>query len=68
MEEEEEAREVRRKEEKLKEIHISEATNASLRVWLPSHFIALRLHSGIFLFRQRWCKAINWYTILRKVL
>lgn len=46
--EEEEAGEVRRREEKLKEIHISEATNASLRVWLPSQFIALRLHSGIF--------------------
>lgn len=29
------------------EIHISEATNPSLRVWLPSQFIALRLHSGI---------------------
>lgn len=30
------------------EIHISEATNPSLRVWLPSQFIALRLHSGMF--------------------
>lgn len=43
-----EEEEARRKEQKLKEIHISEATNASFRVWLPSQFIALRLHSGIF--------------------